>query len=289
MDSGSRKCSSQAYWALAVVAFTAGAMILVFLIFAKTVVVGFAMTNRWFSACGAVLVVLGLWSAWQAHLREVLEAKETCEKDAPSSCDDVSRFARSRIGLGYSLLLMGLLNMTAFAGLAQSELLPQVFPKKGAFAAGNPIDSNKDQKQPSIKISWIKAKAIQLVISTGMACFGALFFLYNELYKLEKKAREGEEGNNYIKYDIRAFWAGTWFRLGEAVLFTVLFFLAFYTHMLPVTENLGPYSLPFIALFLGMFVKSAEKMVQGMSERVLGMIDALVTGPPPKKPSQDGK
>ena len=97
----------------------------------------------------------------------------------------------------------------------------------------------------------------------GMAQLGALFFVTNAL---RRKRDTGET------YDTRKFWGGLWYRLGEAVLFTLVFFLAFRFY----GSKTGDRFLPLVALCLGMFVTTGEALVFGLVQRVLKGAIALV-------------
>ncbi len=99
-----------------------------------------------------------------------------------------------------------------------------------------------------------------LLGSTMMAILGALFFIANAL----RKHRSEEH-----RFDADWFWAGFWFRIGEAVLFTYAFFLYFW-----FKDTSYYIMMPVLALFLGMFVKSGESLVFGMAQRVLAMAEA---------------
>jgi hypothetical protein len=103
---------------------------------------------------------------------------------------------------------------------------------------------------------------IRLVISLAMSILGALFFVVNSLRR--KRQRDDV-------YDSSKFWSGLWFRLGEAVIFTVVFFLAFRQQITG-----GDQFLPLIALLLGMFVTTGETLVFGLAQRVLRAAAALV-------------
>jgi len=117
--------------------------------------------------------------------------------------------------LGFVFLIDAILNLIAFSGFAKTGLLGQVFPiiapDDGVLESSNVVS------------------AIRLVVSLGMAVLGALFFVTNSLRnKRERKL---------VRYSETKFWAGLWFRLGEAVLFTVVFFLAL-RHYVPDSEQL---------------------------------------------------
>jgi hypothetical protein len=157
-------------------------------------------------------------------------------------------FGGAIVGLGFVFLVDAILNLIAFSGFAKTGLLGQVFP----------IMAPDDGVLESLNV----VSAIRLVVSLGMAVLGALFFVTNSL----RKKRERK-----LPYSETKFWAGLWFRLGEAVLFTVVFFLAL-RHYVPDSEQL----LPLVALLVGMCVTTGETLVFGIAQRVLRGAAALV-------------
>jgi hypothetical protein len=172
------------------------------------------------------------------------------------------RFGLALVGLGYIFYLDGVLNLIAFAGFAWTDVLDKVFPIGAAPDQHSATDGT--------------IAAIRLIVSLGMAVLGALFFITNSL----RGKRERIE-----IYDQYKFWSGTWFRLGEAVLFTVVFFLALRREATD-SDRL----LPLIALLLGMFVTTGETLVFGLAQRVLHAAVALVgiEGPEKKPPRVTG-
>lgn len=75
----------------------------------------------------------------------------------------------------------------------------------------------------------------------------------------------------YEPFDVYRFWGGSFFRAGEAVLFTFTFYFVIWTY---AAANLT--WLPVAALFVGMFVKSGEAVVFGLGLRVLAAVEALL-------------
>lgn len=186
----------------------------------------------------AVGVFVGLWPLLQPS------------EGQPESEPERSRalFGRGLVGLGYVFLLDGILTLIAFAGFASTGILDQIFPVLA-----------RDSVAPDVPDLVV---GIRLVISLAMSILGALFFVSNSLRR--KRQRDDV-------YDSSKFWSGLWFRLGEAVIFTVVFFLAFRQQITG-----GDQFLPLIALLLGMFVTTGETLVFGLAQRVLRAAAALV-------------
>jgi hypothetical protein len=106
-------------------------------------------------------------------------------------------------------------------------------------------------------------------LSLGMTLLGALFFFANALwYKFD----QGKE-----LFDREAFWGGLWFRLAEAIVFTIAVFLYL---RFQGSESAIKY-LPMIGLFIGMTVKSSEALVFGLADRLLASITSFVKPPDP--------
>lgn len=224
-------------------------------------------------AVGSTIIATGMVFMWRASCL------------APALTCDADRFARCRCGLAYALFLCGLLNMTAFVALEQAEMLGALFPRADRLSEGVGLLSWWTYEKP-----WCNPMAGRLMLATGLACFGTLFFLYRSISNMEFKVRMNHPDAQ--PFSATEFWAGTWFRIGEAILFTVVIALLLYSYRgeqgeLPVSEHL----LPFVALFIGMFVKSAERLMEGMSVRVFAMVKALVPmeSPATPEPKSDDK
>lgn len=216
-------------------------------------------------------------------------------------------YRRAMIGIGYALLLAGVLNMVAFAGFASTKQIDEVLGKREAVevkqqpagkvrdrdvtaqgavapatttqgATSGTATSNGDGKADAAPIAESVSKqeqtditgptpglpaAILLMISLGMSILGALFFVANSLR---------EKRDEFEQFDHSGFWSGLWYRLGEAVLFTVVFFLVL-RRFYPAS---GALWLPVLALFLGMFVKSGERLVFGLAKRVFAAVSTLL-------------
>lgn len=89
-------------------------------------------------------------------------------------------------------------------------------------------------------------------------------------------------------FDIRLFWSGYWYRLAQAEVYTVASFLIVWGLGAPPPSTLEvdrppPFDmywwLPLAALFIGLFVKAAERVVAGLAERAVAVVNAMF---PPK-------
>lgn len=161
-------------------------------------------------------------------------------------------YKRCMVGLGAALLAFAILTIVALSGFAYSGTLPRIFgfAKSAPGTLGPTTGSKIDQM-------------VLLLVSLIMSLLGALFYVTNSLREKRKATEE---------FDWTIFWSGLWYRLGEAVLFTIVFFLAIRRFSDPGTDAW----LPLLALFLGMCVTAGERLVFGLARRVFGAVEAFL-------------
>jgi hypothetical protein len=169
------------------------------------------------------------------------------------------RFQRHLVGLGFTLLTDGMINIVAIAGYASGGVLGQIFSQ-------------------DVLCNRIPC-AILILTCLGMAVEGALFFFCNSLYE---KLNSGPDDN---QFDVDQFWGGLWFRLGEAVIFTNVLLLYVLIWGNPNSNAVGSanvttgsikiYMLPLVSLLCGMFLKPAEVLVYGIMERAFAGFVAM--------------
>lgn len=193
-------------------------------------------------------------------------------------------FSRYLVGLGFFVFVDAVINMVAFAGFAHSGKLNRIFPLGDGTLDSRPISEGGIFHSMRLLFNaWVHGEQERLVLtailalSLGMALLGALLFFAKSLWD---KYESGQE-----IFDSNIFWAGLWFRLAEAITFTVAIFL--FLRFKGYTTAIS--CLPMIALFLGLTVKSSENLVFGLAERLLASITSLVhpratatTAPPPQ-------
>ena len=200
--------------------------------------------------------------------------------DDPRARSD-ARFTRYLVGIGYFLFVDAVVNMVAFAGIAHSGQLDRVFPVgDGSFKGGPPGQAETTWIGQIIRLLKLLQHSdepvvltIILMLSLGMALLGALFFFANALWEKFKKQE--------VFFDRNVFWGGLWFRLAEAIVFTIAVFL--FLQFKGYRETIK--YLPMIGLFIGMTIKSSETLVFGLAERLLASITSLVQGPPTPPPT----
>jgi hypothetical protein len=191
-------------------------------------------------------------------------------------------YGRYLVGVGFALLLDALINVVVFAAIAWTiHTLRSVGPVAGEPSplAGDTFDGNEAAEMAlsagSEFAPWAAALfgktaddaaiiGMLLVLSTLVALLGALFFFANALWARMQEAERDP-------FDRAIFWAGLWFRLGEAVVFNLVFFLLFRLYA-PEQYLI----LPLLSLLVGMFLKSGEQLISGLANRLFAALSQLL-------------
>lgn len=160
--------------------------------------------------------------------------------------------------------------MTALSGFLAGNVISVIFPPETT------VTSSTATGLSSIQSNIMAAQAF---FAVGMAMFGALFYIYTSVKQKQEESHP---------FDASQFWAGLLFRLGQSVLFTVVIFIVIQSNEIFPSVPFTMASLPVIALFLGMYVKSGEKLLDGFGKRVFAAVQALVGAVEPPK-NKDGK
>lgn len=237
----------------------------------------------------AICIVLGL-----LKVRSLLDSLEDAELLEEPKRSQVLH-SRYLVGVGFAMLADAIIcsiTVVALAWITGRARLGLVTSSTGQEVESNligdgfnaaPLDhlealgasgSVLDQLGPFFGRSANDAffVAALFTLSTLVALLGALFFFATSLWsKLRDEQRE--------PFERPIFWAGLWFRIGEAVLFNIVFFL-----LLRYYAPDQYLALPLVSLFVGMFLKAGEKLVSGLANRVIEAFAALVPAhlePPP--------
>lgn len=176
---------------------------------------------------------------------------------------NAAKYSRFLVGLGYAMLLCAIANVVALAGLSWQNALQWLID--GKTVPGSPILEHQ-------------ICAIRILVTMNMSVLGALFFIANSL---RKKRQCGDE------FDDGRFWSGLWYRIGEAILFTVVFYLVLHRFITPASSNspLDPTKVqpkdvdlwtPILGLLVGMFIQSGERIVYGVAQRAFAAVSALL-------------
>jgi hypothetical protein len=186
------------------------------------------------------------------------------------------------VGLGFALVLAALICSIAFAAVAWSvgqtrsgkSVAPGVPPalQTDEWSGKDAEGAEAVQETLTEKFGLLFGNSAEdayftvalFMLSTGVSLLGALFFFATSLWsKMGSPERE--------PFDRSLFWGGLWFRLGEAVLFNLVFFLLLRTYA-PERYLV----LPLVSLLVGMFLKAGETLISGIATRVFAAFEALV-------------
>jgi hypothetical protein len=125
--------------------------------------------------------------------------------------------------------------------------------------------------------------AIVLVLSIALSWCGAGLYV---VQRLEIKRDDPDQSFNFLE-----FFRGIWSRVGQANLYTLLFFLLIWANADSLSSDRVPggtntaiawdivksYAwLPILGLLSGLLVKSAESVVFGLGSRILAAVSALL-------------
>jgi hypothetical protein len=245
-----------------------------------TIALSFGLMPRAFGADPMpwqVAVLIGIagiamfwWAISRRGLPVQLGALEVIADDKPEPERSTELYGIYLVGIGFALLVQALACSMVFAAIAWSMghlpdgtqiQVPTALQKSGAAsgaaASGLANLFGRDPDDSFVILGLLN-------LSTLVATLGAMFFFANSLY-MKMKLPERET------FDRRLFWGGLWFRIAEALLFNLVFFLVL-RYYAPDRYLL----LPLVSLMVGMFLKAGESLVSGVATRVFASIQALV-------------
>ena len=173
-------------------------------------------------------------------------------------------YNRALMGLGFALVLLGILNFVALAGFASVGELHLIL--------------NDTTQNPSLNNV---RDMMRMLLIPGFAALGSLFFVAGalrrkrEILRRELARLEARNGRPAGRYDSAQFWGGLWYRMGEAVLFALVFFLTVRSGYINFDYANRVWVL-LVALLVGMFVKPAEQLINGLALRLFEGIKAML-------------
>ncbi len=240
--------------------------------------------DLWTSILAILAVVLAV--AGILRLRGTLDGLRKAE-DLPEPQRSDILYGRYLVGIGFALLIDALISSVVVIALAWATgrarlgLVTTTGDREAqdnlvgdGFNAG-PLDQLQSQGAVGSVIDRFGTffgnsadealfVAALFAFSTLVALLGALFFFANSLW--QRMREEAPE-----PFDRSIFWAGLWFRVGEAVLFNLVFFL-----LLRYYAPDQYLALPLVALLVGMFLKAGENLISGLANRVFAAFGELV-------------
>lgn len=252
----------------------------------------------WALSIGTVLSGVGYWLLTLAQKK----LPDTTVMEEPVRSDTL--YSRYLVGIGFALLADALLcsmvisAMTWSVGRVEDDVVAEGDPKLQAMerdrlsADGDapeelmpdfvgpdfvgsdfvgpiwPPDREKLDNGTSRILGQNQQDAasvsVLFTLSIFFALLGALFFFCSTMWrKMHAPDRE--------PFVSALFWAGLWFRIGEALVFNIVFYLTF--RFFAIKQF---FILPLISLLVGMFLKSGEVLVSGIASRVFAAVKELV-------------
>jgi peptidoglycan/LPS O-acetylase OafA/YrhL len=114
-------------------------------------------------------------------------------------------------------------------------------------------------------------QTVDVLTAGGMSLVGVAFYI-------AQSVRERVAAADFHR---GKFWSGMFFRIGEAVIFTLVFVLICAYQVAQEQEPVFAHqSLPVLGLFVGMFVKSGETVVFGLAVAVFELAKRIVPAQP---------
>jgi len=156
-------------------------------------------------------------------------------------------YGKSISFLGFVIILLSLTNAIILSGFLYHKVISIPFAETGT------------------KIN-VETGGMILMVSMLMAVLGSVFFTTNRLLRMRDKDQED--------FSKDMFWSGLCFRMGESILFVLVLFLLLCSEK----ERYLAYInwLPAFSLLMGMFVKSGERLIFGIAERLFEMARGLL-------------
>jgi len=202
---------------------------------------------------------------------------------------DIREYDYALLGLGFALTLVGVLNFVAMAGFSRIGLLDEILNINT-----HTCSPENSKTLPSCDIYQM----VQLCLIPGFAILGSLFFVAGSLrqkrdrLEKDKNLMDNPDGNGdkeNLSYRSTKFWGGLWYRVGEAVLFALVIYIIMtvndpqpaQTASTAKTQPPGTYAdglvwILALSLIVGMFIKPAEVLINGIGTRLLNAIEALI-------------
>ena len=223
-----------------------------------------AIAGAGLTLLGAIFVLLALLSSQSIMVREALSVKE-----------QLRQYNVALVGMGFALVLIGTLNFVALAGLSSiGELEP--------LLGGSASMANEPEFRGSGPVA---TGTIRMLFLPGFAALGGLFFVAGSLRR-KRAALQAIIGSQ--PFDYLRFWGGLVYRIGEAVLFALVIFLTVSSGLIEVPESSRTWLL-LMALLMGMFVKPAEQMINGLALRSFEGVTAFLRMSPPAADRPQGE
>ncbi len=183
-----------------------------------------------------------------------------------------SAYAPFIFGLGVLMNGVGGMGVVGVAGLIHSQQLPRDESEITLVAGDTAADVDKEATETAIRIGE-QRRARFVLLAGAMAFIGSIFYIALALYRKQHDKKEA--------FDVGKLVSGGALRSGESMLFVLCFVLL--TQVQSSTQLDG--WLPVTGLMLGMFVKSGERLVFNLAERIFELAQTIIPGRPKSEPS----
>lgn len=227
----------------------------------------------WAYVAGAAAVVLGAVIVG-ADVRRTIGTAGRLSSSERAKLFGQTLFDRHATGLAYFFMVVVLLVSVVTAMLLYNGQLAVTARDFAAQLATGVVATGGSKG---------KVLSIVLVLSIALSWCGAGLFM---VQRLEAKRHDPEETFNFME-----FFRGLWSRIGQANLYTLLFFLLIWgngealgSERVPGGTNTGvawdivrSYAwLPLLGLVSGLLVKSAESVIFGLGTRILAAVSGFL-------------
>lgn len=234
-------------------------------------------------ACAAALLIVGILSC----LRLIECLAQPLSDEGPQTSSEL--FGRHLVGIGFAFVLDAIFCIVLITALsmASGSIAVSQLGATGCSLSGDSFNAGAAElavvEQPTSSAHGAFASlfgtnpaggrftAALFLTSSMVAILGALFYFANSIWE-----KMGSQSNE--EFDPNLFWAGLWFRLGEALSFNLVLFLFILTINFDAREDARSLLiwLPLMSLLVGMFLKAGEKMIFGIAQRMFAAFSALV-------------
>lgn len=161
-----------------------------------------------------------------------------------------------------------------------------------ATAEGGGVESEGEAQPTAKEIKQLQRlqqvrRMIRILLLPGYAILGALFFVAGTLRlnrdRAEKSARADDVSSTQRDEDrippgpfsSSKFWGGLWYRLGEGIVFSLVLLILVGSGITVESNEHEPWLLV-LALIIGMFVKPAEILINGLAQRLFKAVETFV-------------
>ena len=141
---------------------------------------------------------------------------------------------------------------------------------RGAYHGVEDAPALDGQMQSSVLIDGLveikqraESASVLVLVSTALSLVGVFFFV--GFATRRNMLQDNEE------FVVARFWTGIFLGTGQAVIYMLVFFL------LLAWQNVESFGLlPLLALVTGMFIKSGERVIFGLAQRVFAAVEVLL-------------